>query len=101
MQTPILSDRIISSRERRQRIPYSDMHIWRLEKAGKFPRRIKLGPSPTGRVGWRLSEIMNWIEERAAEREPTGDEPTGDEPTGGKPTGNESTGDEPTGDEPP
>ncbi len=64
MQTLSLPDRIISSRERRQMIPYSDMHILRLEKQGKFPRRIKLGP---GRVGWRLSECMAWIEERAKE----------------------------------
>ena len=58
-------DRIVSAKERRQIIPYSDVHIGRLEKAGKFPRRIHLGP---GRVGWRLSELMRWIDERAEER---------------------------------
>ena len=84
-------DRIIGSREVCEIIPYSLVHIGRLERAGKFPRRIRLGPSRTGRVGWWLSEIMNYCLERAAEREPPGDEPTGDEPTG----------DEPPGDEPP
>ena len=58
-------DRIVSAKERRQIIPYSDVHIGRLEKEGKFPRRIHLGP---GRVGWRLSELMAWIEERAQAR---------------------------------
>ena len=59
-------DRLVGAKERRRLVPYSDMHIWRLERAGKFPRRIKLGP---GRVAWRLSEILSWIDERAAERD--------------------------------
>ena len=67
-------DRIISSREVCEIIPYSLMHIGRLERAGKFPRRLRLGPGRTGRVGWRLSEVEQWIEERAAETEPVGPE---------------------------
>jgi prophage regulatory protein len=46
-------------------VPYSLMHIWRLEKAGRFPARIHLGP---GRVGWSLCEVSEWIEARKAER---------------------------------
>jgi len=65
--TPEMIDRIIMASERRQLIPYSDMHIWRLEKAGKFPQRIKL--SPNGRVGWSLQEILAWIEARKTERD--------------------------------
>jgi prophage regulatory protein len=60
-------DRIIMAPERRQLVPYSDMHIWRLENAGKFPKRIKL--SPNGRVGWSLQEILAWIDARKSERE--------------------------------
>ncbi|MBT8005389.1 MAG: AlpA family phage regulatory protein [Rhodospirillales bacterium] len=60
------NDRIIMAPERRELVPYSDMHIWRLEKAGKFPQRIKLNPN--GRVGWSLQEILAWIEARKAER---------------------------------
>lgn len=60
-------DRIIMASERRELVPYSDMHIWRLEKSGKFPQRIKLNPN--GRVGWSLQEILAWIEARKAERE--------------------------------
>jgi len=60
-------DRIIMAKERRQLIPYSDMHIWRMEKSGAFPQRIKL--SPNGRVGWSLLEVLQWIEARKAERE--------------------------------
>jgi prophage regulatory protein len=59
-------DRIIGSAERRRLIPFSDMHIWRLEKAGKFPRRIKVGDR---RVGWALDEIIDWIAARKAMRD--------------------------------
>ena len=58
-------DRIVSAKERRQMIPYSDMHIWRMERKGIFPKRIKLGPH---RVGWSLHELLEWIEARKAER---------------------------------
>lgn len=59
------SHRIIGSAERRNLVPYSDMHIWRLEKAGLFPKRIKLGPA---RVGWLLEEVRAWIDARKSER---------------------------------
>ena len=59
------TDRIIDAAKRREMVPYSDMHIWRLEKQGRFPERIKLGQH---RVGWSLREILQWIEERKAER---------------------------------
>jgi len=58
-------DRIILASERREIVPYSDMHIWRLEQDGQFPKRIKLGPN---RVGWSLQEVLDWIEERKAAR---------------------------------
>ncbi len=35
--------------------------IWRLEQAGKFPRRRQLTP---GRVGWLESEVLEWMESR-------------------------------------
>lgn len=59
------TDRIISAGERRRLVPYSDMHIWRLEREGRFPRRIRLGAN---RVGWSLQEVHDWIESRKSER---------------------------------
>lgn len=59
-------DRIIDAAERRKIVPFSDAHISRLEKSGKFPRRIKLGEH---RVGWSLHEVTSWIEERKNQRE--------------------------------
>ena len=65
-QNPNLPDRLIDVKERRLLVPYSDMHIWRLEREGKFPRRIRIGPN---RVSWRLSEVLAWIDEKADARD--------------------------------
>ena len=35
--------------------------IWRLERAGKFPSRIRLS---VGIVGWRDTEIEDWLASR-------------------------------------
>ena len=32
--------------------------LWRLERAGRFPRRVKLS---TRAVGWRASDVEAWI----------------------------------------
>jgi prophage regulatory protein len=47
-------------------IGYSKTQLWRLEKVGKFPRRVPLG---AGRHGWLESEINAWIESRVRERD--------------------------------
>ena len=54
--------RILTKKEVCALVPYTPQHIHRLEKAGRFPRRIQLGAN---RVGWRLTDIERWIEERA------------------------------------
>ena len=36
----------------------SDTTLWRLEKAGRFPKRIKIGFK---RVAWRAHEIDAWV----------------------------------------
>lgn len=36
--------------------------LWRYERAGNFPSRLRLGPN---RVGWRASDIRDWIDSRA------------------------------------
>jgi prophage regulatory protein len=47
-------------------IPYSGQHIARLEAAGRFPKRIRLGQN---RVVWLLSEIEEWLNARIAARD--------------------------------
>jgi prophage regulatory protein len=59
---------IVSKKELRTvvGIPYSPQHIARLEAAGCFPKRIKLGQN---RVAWLLSEVEEWLNERIASRD--------------------------------
>lgn len=59
-------DRIVSEPERQKITGYSSMHWRRLEKKGLVPRRIRLGEN---RVGWRLSELMAWLDKKTAERD--------------------------------
>lgn len=35
--------------------------LWRLERLGKFPARVRLGVNS---VGWRSDEIESWIDHR-------------------------------------
>ena len=48
----------------REYVPYSDTHLRRLEAAGKFPKRIKIGDH---RVVWLKDEVIKWLEDRASE----------------------------------
>ena len=57
--------RILSKRQLKELVLYSPQHIARLEKAGKFPKRIQLGAN---RVGWVESEVLDWLEVRLAAR---------------------------------
>lgn len=44
----------------------TNVSIWRWERDGIFPKRIKIGPNA---VGWLESEIDAFISQRAAERD--------------------------------
>lgn len=46
-------------------IPYSMNHIRRLEYAGSFPRRVRIGAN---RVGWVRAEVEAWLNERLGGR---------------------------------
>lgn len=47
-------------------IPWSPCHLARMEAAGKFPRRLKLGPC---RIAYRYHEVCDWVNEKIAEAE--------------------------------
>ena len=53
--------RIISKRQLKEIVLYSPQHIARLEKTGKFPKRVQLGPN---RVGWVEGEVLDWLQTR-------------------------------------
>lgn len=63
--TPDNKPSFITKKELLKRIPYCDQHILRLEKAGKFPRRLDLG---TNRVVWIEREIDEWMMSRPRRR---------------------------------
>lgn len=58
-------ERIIRKPELFSKIGLADATIWRMEKAGRFPKRIKLGGNS---VGWFETEINKWLEAKAAQR---------------------------------
>ena len=57
--------RIIRKPELFNKIPLSDATIWRREKMGDFPKRVKLGGNS---VGWFECEIDEWLANKAEER---------------------------------
>ena len=46
-------------------ISFSREHLWRLEAAGKFPRRVYLSPQ---KIAWFEDEVLAWVQARADER---------------------------------
>ena len=58
--------RLLSKTQVREKVLYSFAHIARLEAAGRFPKRVPLGP---GRVGYVEEEVESWIAKRIAERD--------------------------------
>lgn len=54
-------DRVVRRKQLLELIGLSCATQWRMEKAGLFPARIKLGE---GSVGWHLTEIEAWLKDR-------------------------------------
>jgi prophage regulatory protein len=57
-QTPCVLDRIVGKSEVSKIIGLKSAAIDSLEKAGGFPRRLKIG---NRRIGWRLSDVIEWL----------------------------------------
>lgn len=47
-------------------IDYSRSHLWRLEAAGRFPKRVHVG---SGRVAWIQHEVDNYLSDLASARD--------------------------------
>jgi len=60
--------KLILSDELAKIIPYSQNHLRRLEAAGDFPKRIRIGAN---RVAWLKDEVENWIADRVNSRQET------------------------------
>jgi prophage regulatory protein len=63
--------KILSWKQVHELVLYCRQHVYRLEKAKRFPRRVKLGPN---RVGWRESEVHEWLRERIEARDESTDD---------------------------
>ena len=66
-------ERLVDRRELRTLVPYSDTHLRRLEAAGEFPKRVKLGKGPQSRVAWLWLEVTAWMEAKKSARAQSGD----------------------------
>ncbi|NYZ11184.1 AlpA family phage regulatory protein [Azospirillum sp. RWY-5-1] len=62
---PTSGERIIREEEMVARSGLSRSTRWRLEKAGKFPRRVQIGARAHG---WRETEFLAWTQSRAPRR---------------------------------
>lgn len=38
--------------------------VWEWERAGLFPRRVKLHPGQSGRCAWDEASVDRWIQEK-------------------------------------
>ena len=47
-------------------IMYSKPHLWRLERAGKFPKRVPIG---AGRYAYIEAEVDEYIAQKIAKRD--------------------------------
>ena len=59
-------DRLLTMADLKKFVPYSKPTIYQMVHEGRFPKQVRLGPN---RVAWRHSKVLDWINERAAERE--------------------------------
>ena len=54
-------DRVVRRKQLLEIIGVSSTTQWRMEKAGLFPARVKIGK---GLVGWHLTEVEGWLKDR-------------------------------------
>jgi prophage regulatory protein len=59
----MLTQEIIRPKELPQKTGLSRTTCWRLERAGDFPKRIRLS---AGAVGYRRAEVEQWLADRQA-----------------------------------
>lgn len=58
---PLAHLRVLTMKEVSALTTYTPQHVYRLERQGKFPRRVRLGQN---RIGYRLSDITTWMQSR-------------------------------------
>jgi prophage regulatory protein len=64
--TPV--KRVLDHKALLERVPISRTTLWRMERAGDFPRRIQISAH---RVGWFEAEVDAWLDGRKLPTEGT------------------------------
>jgi prophage regulatory protein len=62
MSSPTVPLRLLRFGDVRQRTGLSRSTIWRMERSGSFPSRVKVSVNV---VAWREDEVSEWIASRA------------------------------------
>jgi len=60
--------RFLTKKQVREVTTLSPTQTARLEKAGKFPKRLRATDHPRGRVVYVESEVLEWMRQRLAKR---------------------------------
>jgi predicted DNA-binding transcriptional regulator AlpA len=60
-RTRTAGTRVLSLQSVLELIPVSRTTLWRMERAGQFPRRIQIS---SNRIGWLESDVEAWLEKR-------------------------------------
>lgn len=55
--TPQIPERLYTTAQVLQIVPYHRVSLWRKVRTGTFPAPVILGP---GRLAWRESDIVTW-----------------------------------------
>lgn len=58
--------KLLNKHQLKELVLYCPQHIARLEAAGQFPKRVKIGNC---RVGWIESEVLEWLQEKIDQRD--------------------------------
>jgi prophage regulatory protein len=62
-RTTTSGERVLSQQAVLDRVPVSRTTLWRMERAGGFPRRIQISAN---RIGWLEADVDEWLAERKA-----------------------------------
>ncbi|MGR5341797.1 helix-turn-helix transcriptional regulator [Vibrio astriarenae] len=65
-KSKFINNRYIREKERAAMTGISRTTVWRMEKAGTFPKRVKLSERL---IGYLLSDVTDWMECRASGQE--------------------------------
>ena len=61
MKQHVVQSELMLAPEVDARVPYSRVHLYRLEDQGEFPKRKRIGAN---RIAWKRAEVEEWLSTR-------------------------------------